>query len=119
MEEIKRILVVSRSTQYCRFAVECGISLARKFGAELSIMHLISNPVDLEAVNVPDIFKPNDVQNYRSLQDEVKQRIDKIISTELQPDFPIKSMVKDGTPADEVEKEDSVAGIDLLVLLAH
>jgi nucleotide-binding universal stress UspA family protein len=124
MNDIKRILVVSRSTQYCRFAVDCGISLARRFGAELSVLHLVSNPVDLEAVNAPDLFMtynvPNtSIQDYLNIREEAKKRIDRIISEESREGIPIKTMIKDGKPADEVEKAVREGQIDLLVMLAH
>jgi nucleotide-binding universal stress UspA family protein len=123
MKEIKRILVVSRSTQYCRFAVECGIFLARRFGAELSVMHLISSSVDLEAVNAPDLFMsyniPNtSIQDYLNIRDEAKKRIDKIIE-EARGGIPIKTMIKDGKPTDEVGKAVREGQIDLLVMLSH
>ena len=34
MEYVKRILVVSKDTQYCRQAVQYGFSLARHYGAK-------------------------------------------------------------------------------------
>ena len=44
MKGIKRILVVSRMTQLCQEAVHQGISLARKYGAELFVIHVVHNP---------------------------------------------------------------------------
>jgi nucleotide-binding universal stress UspA family protein len=40
MEDVKRILVVSRDTKYCRKAVQYGVSLSRKYGAELYVIHM-------------------------------------------------------------------------------
>jgi nucleotide-binding universal stress UspA family protein len=45
MEDIKRILVVSRSTKDCRKAVHYGVSLSRKYGAELYVMHVVHDPL--------------------------------------------------------------------------
>jgi nucleotide-binding universal stress UspA family protein len=44
MEGLDRILVVSRLTTNCRKAVHYGVSLVRKCGAELSVLHVIDNP---------------------------------------------------------------------------
>ncbi len=44
MEEIKRILVVSRMTKYCQEAVRQGVSLARKYDGELFLLHVVHNP---------------------------------------------------------------------------
>ena len=40
MEDVKRILVMSRSTKDCKKAVHYGISLAKTYGAQLSILHI-------------------------------------------------------------------------------
>lgn len=122
--KVKRILVVSRSTQYCRFAVDCGIFLARQFGAELSVMHLVSNPLDQDAANAPDLFMsyniPNtSIQDYLNIREEAKKKIDQIISEEAQGGISIKSMVSDGKPVYEVAKAVKEGQIDLLVMLAH
>lgn len=55
MENINRILVVSRMTKDCREAVHQGISLARTYNAELSILHVIHNPFGLKGWNLPMI----------------------------------------------------------------
>lgn len=124
MKEIRRILVVSRSTRYCRFAVDCGITLARQLGAELSVMHLVTNPTDPEAFKPQDLFMSYHIQNttirdYADILGEAKRAIDNIISRETQAGFPIKSVVKDGKPADEVEEAVKEGQIDLLVMVAH
>ncbi|HAM53796.1 MAG TPA: universal stress protein, partial [Nitrospiraceae bacterium] len=40
MDDVKRILVVSRMTTYCRKAVHYGVSLSQKYGAELLVVHV-------------------------------------------------------------------------------
>ena len=44
MNEYKHILVVARMIQTCRVAIQYGVSLAQKYGAELYIIHSIYNP---------------------------------------------------------------------------
>ena len=41
MEDIRRILAVSWMTQYCQRTVHFAVSLAAKYGAELSVIHVI------------------------------------------------------------------------------
>ncbi len=119
MEQIKRILVVSRMTHHCRDAVQCGVSLARKYGAELSVMHLISNPVDMEAVNAPGLFLKEDYKNYRSIQEQEREEIDKIIRRVVKDGLEVKVFVKDGEPVKEVCHAVKAERIDLLVMLSH
>jgi universal stress protein A len=53
MEDIKRILVVSRSTKDCVKAVHYGASLSQKFGAGLYIIHVIHDPLIFGGWNLP------------------------------------------------------------------
>ena len=52
MEDIKRILVVSRDTKYCGTAVHYGLSLAKKFGAEMYVLHVFEDSIGLEGFPV-------------------------------------------------------------------
>ena len=67
-EDIKKILVVSWMTKYCQKAVHEGISLARKYGAELFIIHVIHNPFGLEGWNVPMISLEEEYKKLFTMQ---------------------------------------------------
>jgi len=82
MDDVKRILVISRSTKYCRKAVHYGISLSKKYGAELSIMHSMHDPFGLLGWSLL-------IQSLRILEEEqkkmrleVKSDLDKIVALE-------------------------------------
>jgi nucleotide-binding universal stress UspA family protein len=119
MEKIKHILVVSRLSQYCREAVGIGISLARKYDSQLSVLHLVSNPVSMEALNAPLPFPDGKHKSYASIQEEVREELDKILKEEISAGLPIKILIKEGRPIDEIVQTVKEEGIDLLVLLAH
>ena len=119
MEKIERILVISRLSQYCREAVQIGISLAKKYGSQIHVLHLISNPVNMEALNAPLPYHNGRHKTYRSIQEEAKEELDKILRREMESGLPIKITIKDGNPADEIVKVVEEEKIDLMVLLAH
>lgn len=119
MENIRRILVVSRMTPYCREAVHSGVSLARKFGAELLVLHLVSNPVDMKAVNAPGLFPSEQYKNYKNIQREAKEELDKVIRHETRDGFPIRELISDHDPVEEIVKVAKEEKIDLIVMLAH
>ncbi len=116
MEEYKRILVVSRMSKYCREAVHYGISLARKYNAELSVLHVVHNPFGLEGWNLPMVSLE---QEYKKLLDETKADLDRIIREEKAKGLSIKELIKNGDPTEEVVKTVKEEKIDLLVLQAH
>jgi nucleotide-binding universal stress UspA family protein len=119
MEKIERILVVSRMSQYCREAVQSGISLAKKYGSDIQVLHLISNPVNMEALNAPLPFPDDRHKSWASIQEEAKVELDKILKKEMQSGMLIKITIKDGRPVDEIARVVQEEKIDLIVMLAH
>ena len=67
MESVKRILVITRSSKDCRFAVDSGISLARHYGADLFVLHLSPGPFDLDSLHMPERFLPEEYGKYESV----------------------------------------------------
>lgn len=120
MKNFERILVVSRMTAYCREAIRYGISLARKYDAELHVLHLVSNPIaDMKAVNAPGLFLSEEYKNYRDIQREAKEELDKVIKQETRDGFSIKERISDHDPVKEIAKVVSEEKIDLMIMLAH
>jgi nucleotide-binding universal stress UspA family protein len=119
MENIRRILVVSRMTPYCREAIHYGVSLARKYKAELQVLHLVSNPGDMKAVNAPGLIPGEEYKNYLNMQREAKEELHKVIKKEIRDGFLIKELVSDQDPVKEIEKVVREEKIDLIVMLAH
>ena len=119
MENIRRILVISRMTPYCREAIHCGVSIARKYNAGLQVLHLVSNPGDMMAVNAPGLFPSEEYKNYQNIQREEKEELDKIIKQEIRNGFPIKETISDRDPVEEIVRLVREEKIDLIVMLAH
>jgi nucleotide-binding universal stress UspA family protein len=118
MEKIRNILVISRMNSYCLKSINFGISLARKYDAKLLVLHLVSNPVDMMAVHVPDLF-PEDYINYMYIQQDAKETLEKVIKQETGKGFPIKELISDRDTVDEIVRVVSEEKIDLIIMLAH
>jgi nucleotide-binding universal stress UspA family protein len=116
-EDLKRILVVSWATKNCQKAVHRGISLARKYNAELTILHVIHNPFGLKGWNVPVIFSLE--EEYKNMFKEAKNDLDRIISLEKGKGLPIKEIIREGEPTEEILKVISEEKIDLLISLHY
>lgn len=119
MENIRSILVISRMTPYCREAIQCGVFLARKYDAKLQVLHLVSNPVDMKAVNAPGLFPKEEYKNYKNIQREAKEELDKVIKQEIRDGFPVTELISDRNPIEEITKVVREEKIDLIVTLAH
>jgi nucleotide-binding universal stress UspA family protein len=115
MEEIKRILVVSRITKSCQKAIHYGISLSKKYGAELSVLHIIDT-FWLKGWNVPMISVE---EEYKKEMKRIKQELDDVINMEKKKGMVIKELLKEGDPTEEILKVIKEENIDLVILLAH
>jgi universal stress protein A len=115
MEEMKRILVVSRLTRYCRKAVRCGVSLAHQYGAVLFVLHVIENPFK-KGWNLPTIAYE---EEYRKELDRIKAELEDMISTERKKGMEIREFIEEGEPKEEILKVIRNENIDLVILPAH
>ena len=116
MDDVKRILVVSRSTKHCRKAVHYGISLARNYHAKLYVLHVLHDPFSYEGWNLPI---PSLKQEYEKLVQKAREDIDRIIKSEQADGLEITEWVRDGKPVDEILKVVKDEKIDLMIMSAH
>ncbi|MBW2057092.1 MAG: universal stress protein [Deltaproteobacteria bacterium] len=119
MDDVKRILVVSRSTGASRKAFHYGVSLARKYEAELFVVHVIYDYFRADRWNLP-------IPNLRSLQDGYKKmeqvakaELDALIELEKAKGMPIREIIKEGDPVEETLRIVTKEKIDLVVIPAH
>jgi universal stress protein A len=116
MEDIKRILVVSRMTKYCAKAVHYGVSLAKKYGAALTVVHVVHDPFGIEGWNLP---MPNLDKDYQNLLKISRQHLDDIIADENKSGMHIEVLIREGEPTTEILATIKERKIDLIVMLAH
>ena len=116
MEDIKQILVVSRMTRYCAKAVRYGVSLAKKYGAALTVVHVVHDPFGIEGWNLP---MPNLDKDYQNLLKKSRQQLDDIITNENKSGMHIDALIREGEPTSEILAVVKVKKIDLIVMLAH
>ena len=119
LEDFKNILIISRMIPYSRDAIKAGVSLARKYDAKLVVLHLVSSPVDMMALNAPGFFPEEQYKNWISSQQEAKEQLDKLIKQEIGAGFPIKELVSDRDPVEEILRVVSEEKIDLILMSAH
>ena len=115
MEDIRRILAVSWMTQYCQRTVHYAVSLAAKYGAELSVIHVIDT-LWLQGWNMPGISQ---VEERRKEMEGIKAELDNIIDGEAKKGVEIKKIIKEGDPVEEILKVIGEEKIDLVIMRAH
>jgi len=116
MDDITRILVVSRDTRYCKKAVHYGMFLARCYGAELFVIHVIHNPFSIQGWNLPI---PSLAEEYQKILRETKEELTEIIRQEKEKGVHVTQLVREGDPTREILQAVRYEHIDLLIMLAH
>ena len=116
METFENILVVSRSTQHCIRVLRRGISLARHYGANLHILHIIHDPFNLNGWNLPI---PSLEEEYKKMAAEAREKIDQMVHAEKAEGLVIAEWVRDGNPVDAIQIVVESEQVDLILMLAH
>jgi nucleotide-binding universal stress UspA family protein len=115
MEEIKRILVGSRMSRYCPRALQYGISLTQKYGAQLFVVHVLYDPMT-EGWSVPMISLEE--ERKRDME-KARRTLDDMVNAEKEKGMTIREFVREGDPAAQILKIIQEERIDLVILHAH
>ena len=115
MEDIRRILAVSWMTQYCQRTVHHAVSLAAKYRAKLSVIHVIDTS-SLQGWNLPGMSQ---VEERRKDSERIEAELDTIIGGETKRGGKIKKIIKEGDPVEEILKVIGEEKIDLVIMRAH
>jgi nucleotide-binding universal stress UspA family protein len=116
MDDIKRIMVVSRSTKNCKKALHYGISLAKQQDAKLYVLHVLHDPFSVDGWNLPI---PSLKKEYENLVKKTRAEIDRIIKSEQADGVDITEWIRDGKPDREVMAAVKEEKIDLIIAAAH
>jgi nucleotide-binding universal stress UspA family protein len=115
MEDIRRILAVSWMTQYCQKTIHYAVSLAAKYGAELSVIHVIDT-LWLQGWNLPTMSQD---ESRGKEMERIQAELDNIIGGEAKEGVKIKKIIKEGDPVEEILKVTEEEKIDLIIMRSH
>ena len=119
MDDVERILVVSRSTKHCKKAVHHGITLAKQTGAKLYVLHVFDDPFGLEAWSLPVVSLKEMQEEYKRMQDRARSDLNRMIEAEQDTGISIEVSITDGDPDEKILHFVEENKIDLLIMLAH
>jgi universal stress protein A len=119
MEDVERILVVSRSTKDCKKAVHYGITLAKQTGAKLYVLHVFDDPFGLEAWSLPVVSWKEIQEEYKGMQEKTRAELDRMIEAEKGTGISIEVSITDGDPDEKILHFVKDKNVDLLIMLAH
>ena len=116
MKPFEKILTAIDFSESSDFAFEYALTLARQFQAELTVMHVINEPVDLRGFYVPHI-------SFEQLEKEIEEGAEKMMEKFCQAkmeDFTgFTTVVVAGIPYEEILRKAEETGASLIVLGTH
>ncbi|HOD74888.1 MAG TPA: universal stress protein [Syntrophorhabdaceae bacterium] len=118
MEDVRRILVASRSTAECKSAFHYGVALARALVAEVSILHIEYDPFEKIGFRYLGSLGPFQ-QEYLVRRKEIREEIEGLVRDEETAGMAIRQMIREGEPVGETVRAVIENNIDLLVMAAH
>lgn len=116
MGDVRRILVLALDIRNSRKAVRVGVSLARNAGVELSVLHVVHDPLGAEGWNLP-FLSVDDA--YRTALEEAKEDLERMIRRENEKGLKITEIVREGKPLEVIFRVLEEKRIDLLVVPMH
>jgi len=116
MKEFKTILFANDFAETSEEVFDYALSLARKYGAKLLIVHVINEPVDLRGFYVPHI-------SFENLEKEIvegaEKMMDKFCRTKVKDFADYETMILSGIPYEEIIKKAEEARASLIVMGTH
>lgn len=116
MKEFKTILFANDFAETSEEVFDYALSLARKYGAKLLIVHVINEPVDLRGFYVPHI-------SFENLEKEIvegaEKMMDKFCRTKVKDYADYETMILSGIPYEEIIKKAEEAQASLIVMGTH
>jgi len=116
MKPFDRILTAIDFSENSDFAFDYALTLARQFNSELTVMHVINEPVDLRGFYVPHI-------SFEQLEKEIEEgaisMMEKFCQTRMGDFTNYKTAIVTGIPYEEITKKAEEASASLIVLGTH
>ena len=116
MKPFEKILTAIDFSESSDFAFEYALTLARQFQAELTVMHVINEPVDLRGFYVPHISFE---QLEKEIEEGAEKMMEKFCRTKMGDFSRYTTAVVAGIPYEEVLRKAEETGASLIVLGTH
>ena len=116
MTDFKKILVGTDFSENSNYAFKYAFDMARKYDATLVLIHVVSEPTDLNGFYVPHI-------SFEKLEEEVregaKRMMERFCEAHLQDYGKFESYIERGLPFAQIIKKAEEIKADLIVMGTH
>ncbi len=116
MKPFEKILIATDFSENSEYAFDYALTLAKQFNGELTVMHVINEPVDLRGFYVPHI-------SFEQLEKEIEEGAVKMMETfcgaKLGDFTNYKTAIVSGIPYEEIIRKAEEINASLLVVGTH
>jgi len=116
MKPFGKILTALDFSENSEYAFDYALTLARQFDGELTIMHVINEPVDLRGFYVPHI-------SFEQLEQEIEEgartMMEKFCGARLGDFTKYQTVIVSGIPYEEIIRKAEEIGASLIVVGTH
>lgn len=118
MLQIDRILAPTDFSTHSEGAVQAAFELADRLGAELHLLHILSDVV-VPAGPDPMLISSMPPEYYREIESQAKQTLDSLCPDDAPRPSRVVTEVRWGDAVDEIHAYASEQAIDLIVIATH
>ena len=116
MKKFEKIVIAIDFSENSDYAFEYALTLAKQFNSELTVMHVINEPVDLRGFYVPHI-------SFEQLEKEIEEGANKMMEkfcVSRMADFSnYQTTIVSGIPYEEIIRKAEEIGASLIVVGTH
>jgi nucleotide-binding universal stress UspA family protein len=116
MKPFNKILTAIDFSENSDYAFDYALTLAKQFDSQLTILHVINEPVDLRGFYVPHI-------SFEQLEKEIEEGAEKMMakfcSSKMGDFTKFTTSIVTGIPYEEIIRSAGEAGASLIVLGTH
>ena len=116
MKPINKILTAIDFSENSEYAFDYALTLAKQFDSQLTLLHVINEPVDLRGFYVPHI-------SFEQLEKEIEEGVEKMMAkfcSSKMGDFTnFTTSIVTGIPYEEIIRSAREAAASLIVLGTH
>lgn len=113
MRSFDKILFATDFSESSEHAFEYALSLAKKFGSRLTVLHVINEPVDLRGFYVPHVSFEN---LEKEIEEGAQQMMAKFCTSHLEGFPNYESLIVTGIPYEEILKYAEEHQVSFIVL---
>ena len=116
MKKFNKILFATDLSEISEYAFDYALTLSEEFNAKLLILHVISQPIDLQGFYVPHI-------SFETIEHEIaisaKKMMDKFCKKKIKSYTNYEKFIVTGIPDIEILKKAEMEKVDLIVIGTH